>query len=254
MSSLSLIVPNLNEKSSLPTFFESLVNQSFKDFEVIIVDGFSVDGSIEVMERYLDKLRLMMVFDEERRIGLIRNKGSSLASGEILVHSSSDTYFNPDFMRDIVKSFEVDEHLISLTGLTYPLNASATCHLAYHGFDFLRYCLTRFFKKYRPSGNFLAIKRNVFEVLGGFPPVYINEDGLLGYRIDDYARLNGYECKFNLSMWVGHHAKRFKNRNGLKTVLFYFYVFGNLAPCLRRFFKHLEAESGEKFVSRSDLY
>mgnify|MGYP001059217705 CR=1 FL=1 len=250
---ISVVVPNLNEAKYLPTFLDSLRSQTYKNFEVIIVDGGSTDGSIRIAEGYGFA---RVIVDKTRNIGYIRNVAAKFASGDILFQTSSDTYLEPHLLEKIVKFYMEHPNVISLAGRTYPLGTSIISHLAYQAFDLLRFLLTISpmpIHKYRPSGNVTTIRRDVFEEIGGFPNVPINEDGLFGQRIDEYVKRTGKRVVFHLGLWIGHNVKRFEAKGGLKTLLFYFYVFGNLFPLLKPLLKHIERRSAETFKTRSDL-
>lgn len=97
------------------------------------------------------------------------------------------------------------------------------------------------------------IKRDIFEKLGGFPEVCINEDGLLGQKLDQLLLDYPGNVKYDLGMCVHHHVKRFEERGSIKTLLFYLYVFGNLFPMLKPVFYRIEKHSAEIFKNRSDL-
>ena len=97
------------------------------------------------------------------------------------------------------------------------------------------------------------IRRDIFERVGGFPEVCINEDGLLGQKLDQLLIRSDVKVRYDLEMYVHHHVKRFEERGSLKTILFYFYVFGNLFPMLKPFLYKIESHSAEIFKSRSDL-
>ena len=250
---ISLIAPNLNEAKYLPTFLKSLESQTHQDFQLIIIDGGSTDGSVQIAEGFG---RARVVVDETRNIGYIRNVGSSFATGDILFHTSSDTYLEPTLLEKIAKFYEEYPNVVALAGRTFPLGTNVFAHLGYHIFDFLRYLFTLSpfpLHKFRPSGNFTTIKREVFEELGGFPEVPINEDGLFGQKMDDYVQKTGKRVVFHLGYYVGHNVKRFEKVGGIRTILFYIYVLGNLFPILKPLLRHIELRSGRTFKMRSDL-
>lgn len=253
---ISIIVPNLNEAAVLRKFLISLENQTDPDFEVIVVDGGSQDNSVEILEEFIDRgnLELSWIEDKTRCIGYVRNRGSQLAEGELLFHTSSDVMLDPWIIDRIYSIFEKDPLLIGLTARTKPVSNQILCHVAYQGFDLLRWFFTKLpgsFKKFRPGGNFFVIKRDLFCLLGGFPEVCINEDGLLGQKMDPL--LSHYHVRYDLGMCVHHHVKRFEERGSMKTILFYFYVFGNLFPLLKPLLYKIESHSAEIFKTRSDL-
>ena len=128
-----------------------------------------------------------------------------------------------------------DPRLIALTARTKPVSNKILCHMAYQGFDLLRWFFTKLpgsMKKFRPGGNFFVIRSTPFWKVGGFPEVCINEDGLLGQKLDQLLMDSDARVKYDLSMCVHHHVKRFEEKGSIKTILFYLYVFGNLFPML----------------------
>lgn len=251
---ISIVVPNLNEAPFLRKFLISLERQSCQDFEVIVVDGGSTDGSQEILEEFTHRLNLSWVENFKRNIGFVRNVGAKWADGDLLFHTSSDVMLDPWIIYEVKNHFMRDPGLISLTARTKPVSEKILCHLAYQGFDLLRWAFTKLpgsLRKYRPGGNFFVIRSWAFWKVGGFPEVCINEDGLLGQQIDQ--RLSSWKVRYDLSMCVHHHVKRFEERGSLKTILFYLYVFGNLFPMLKPIFHKIESHSAEIFKTRSDL-
>jgi len=256
---ISIIVPNLNEERYLRKFLISLLRQMDQDFELILVDGGSTDSSRAVVDQFEKdhpgiRFSITKLIDTRRNIGAVRNRGSVCARGDLLFHTSSDVMLDPWIISRIKRLFVEDPLLIGLTARTKPVSDKILCHIAYQGFDLLRWFFSKLpgsLKKFRPGGNFFVIKRDLFCLLGGFPEVYINEDGLLGQKMDQL--LTNYHVKYDLEMCVHHHVKRFEERGSLKTILFYLYVFGNLFPMLKPLLYKIEAHSAEIFKNRSDL-
>jgi len=257
---ISIVVPNLNEERYLRKFLISLTRQTEKDFEVIVIDGGSTDGSLEICSQFKRKLCLSVIINRKRNIGYVRNVGCSIARGDLIFNTSSDVMLDPWIIYEVKTKFRRDPGLISLTARTKPVSDRILCHIAYQGFDLLRWAFSKLpgsLRKYRPGGNFFVIKKWAFDLLGGFPEVTINEDGLLGQKVDQLLIDPGFhvrfKVKFDLSMCVHHHVKRFEERGSLKTIMFYLYVFGNLFPMLKPLLYKVEAQSAEIFRNRSDL-
>lgn len=256
MTQISVVAPNLDEERFLPCFLASLANQTFKDFDVVIVDGGSKDKSLSIIKKYGLLLDIKLIIDKTRNIGYIRNVGSFASQGQIIVQTSTDTYFEPKLLEKVADFYTRNPKLISLAARTFPMGTSPITHAAYQAFDFLRFLFTVSpfpLHKYRPSGNFMCIRKRDFLRIGGYPEVRINEDGLLGQKLDLIFAKYHKSVVFSLELWVGHHAKRFETNGGIKSILFYFYVFSNMFPFLKPLLKHLEMKSAETFVSRSDL-
>ena len=254
----SVVAPNFNEMPHIrDMFLESLLNQTFRDFEVVIVDGGSDDGSLGVIEDYYDKLRIIIIDDGKRNIGYIRNVGAHIAKGELMVQTSSDIELPRDCLERLDREFRNRQDLVALGGRTIPTGEGKgiLCWLAYAGFDTLRWFYTTSIiplnsRKFRPAGNFLCIPLHLFWELGGYPEVRINEDGLFGYQVDDYVRKTGKRAEFRLGYSVKHNVKRFKEKGALGAIKFYSYTLALMFPWLSRFTKELEEESAKEFADR----
>lgn len=243
---ISIVVPNLNEEEHLPQFLESLNQQTCSYFQLIVVDGGSTDESSRILTRFKNRFPMTVHVDTTRNIGYVRNIGSKLATGDILLHTNSDCYLPPTLLDDISRIYDRDPSLISLCGRTRPLSCSTFCTLSYISYDFLRWLFTNL-GKYRPGGSFFSIRAREFKALLGFPEVEINEDGHLGEDLNSHR----LKCRFDMRLWIGHSpAKRWKG-SGLKGFSHYTYVFGNFLNL--RVFQSLEEHATKRFQQKEKL-
>ena len=83
MPKLSIITVNLNNREGLQRTIDSVVSQTFKDFEWIVIDGGSTDGSKELIEQYADHFAYW-VSEPDKGIYNAMNKGIKVAKGEYL--------------------------------------------------------------------------------------------------------------------------------------------------------------------------
>lgn len=208
--------------------------------ELVVIDGGSWDKSRSLIDEYKESFPITGLINETRNLGFIRNLGARVARGEILVFTNSDAVLPWDLLSNVAFQF-MDSRLQALSGRTIPVNGGALCFAGYHCFDFLRLLFVRL-GRFSPSGNFLAIRKEVFWKMGGFPEVKVNEDGELGSRLSR-ARA---AVRFDWRLKIWHFAKRFR-KGPLKTLLFYSYVFGNFSPKLKRILKHIERKSAMEF-------
>lgn len=89
---LSVITVNYNDREGLLKTVQSVVGQSFKDYEYIIIDGGSTDGSVEVLEKYADKITYW-VSEPDKGIYNAMNKAIDVANGEYCIFmNSGDTF------------------------------------------------------------------------------------------------------------------------------------------------------------------
>lgn len=90
----SIITINYNNRDGLRRTIESVVNQTFRDFEYIIIDGGSTDGSVEVIKEYADRIDYW-VSEPDKGIYNAMNKGILQAHGEYLnFMNSGDCFYN----------------------------------------------------------------------------------------------------------------------------------------------------------------
>jgi glycosyltransferase involved in cell wall biosynthesis len=94
---VSVVMPVYNERPYLEESIRSVLNQSFDDFEFIIVNDGSTDGSKDVMERFSDEDQRIRVFHQENQgIGTSRNRGLRLAHGKYIAVMDGDDVTHTD--------------------------------------------------------------------------------------------------------------------------------------------------------------
>ncbi len=101
---ISIIIPNYNGNKYLRPCLDAVYTQSFKDFELIIIDNASTDGTYEWLKEYPDIKfkRLNKNYGFSRAV----NEGIYLAKGEYVLLLNNDTIMEPDFLEEILKEME----------------------------------------------------------------------------------------------------------------------------------------------------
>lgn len=98
---LSIITINRNNASALKKTIESVVSQTYNDFEYIVIDGASTDESVDVIESYADKISYW-VSEPDTGIYNAMNKGIKRANGDYLLFlNSGDFLINEDTIADV---------------------------------------------------------------------------------------------------------------------------------------------------------
>lgn len=106
MPRVSVIVPNYNHAAFLQQRIESVLNQTFQDVELILLDDCSTDESREVMERYRNHPKVsQVVFNEENSGSAFHqwDKGIAMAKGEWIWIAESDDYAEPTFLERMME-------------------------------------------------------------------------------------------------------------------------------------------------------
>lgn len=109
MPKVSIIVPNFNHAKYLPQRLNSIFNQTYQDFEVIILDDCSKDNSREILTNYQENSKIThLIFDETNSGKPFQqwNKGIGLAEGEWIWIAESDDFAEKDFLIKLIKQTE----------------------------------------------------------------------------------------------------------------------------------------------------
>lgn len=118
---VSVIIPNYNHALYLDERIQSVLNQSYDNFEVIILDDMSTDNSREVIEKYRGNIHVsQIVFNIENSGSTFKQwaKGFSLAKGELIWIAESDDSCSPELLQDLVNEFEKDSELVLVYSLS----------------------------------------------------------------------------------------------------------------------------------------
>ena len=82
MTKVSVIMPALNVAKYIRQCMESVINQTLKDIEIIVIDAGSSDGTLEILKEFEAKdSRVKLINSEKRSYGYQMNKGISIAQG-----------------------------------------------------------------------------------------------------------------------------------------------------------------------------
>lgn len=105
MCKVSVIVPIYQVEAYLPRCLDSILNQSFADFELILVNDGTKDGCPAIMEAYARKdARIRQIHKENGGLSSARNAGLDIAKGEYIAFVDSDDYIDADLLKDAVEA------------------------------------------------------------------------------------------------------------------------------------------------------
>lgn len=107
---VSVIVPAFNREKTIKRCLESILGQSYRSLELIVIDDGSHDRTGAMCDSYEKKDSRVMVFHNENRgVSYSRNEGIRHASGKYLVFVDSDDYINRSYLENLVKKAENEE-------------------------------------------------------------------------------------------------------------------------------------------------
>ena len=109
---LSIITINFNDREGLDKTIQSVINQTYRDFEYIVIDGASTDGSVDVIKKYADRLT-HWVSEPDTGIYNAMNKGTRLAQGEYCLYLNSGDFLAADDVLERTLSHNFTEDIVS---------------------------------------------------------------------------------------------------------------------------------------------
>ena len=106
---LSIIVPVYNVKEYLPTCLDSILAQPFSDYEILLIDDGSKDGSGEICDNYASKdTRIKVIHKSNGGLSSARNAGLDQCMGNYISFIDSDDYLVGDYYSDAIKLLNQD--------------------------------------------------------------------------------------------------------------------------------------------------
>ena len=108
---ISVIVPVYNTKRYLPKCLDSIASQTFTDFEVLMIDDGSTDGSGEICEQYSrNDSRFITIHQSNQGVSVSRNNGLQRARGKYISFVDSDDYIHPQMLELLYKAIRQGDY------------------------------------------------------------------------------------------------------------------------------------------------
>ena len=189
---ISVVVPLYNKVNEVCRAIDSVFSQTVQDFELIIVDGGSTDGSLEAIQKYIDDERFTLIHQKSKGVASGRNEGIVASKYDMIAFLDADDEWYPTFLE-----------MILYLRKKYPeAGLYATAYAPCYGDDvgeprlgdlpkapwdgilpsYFKTSALAFVYPFLPSS--VAIPKKTFEIIGMFNPAYrIGEDAELWGRI-----------------------------------------------------------------------
>lgn len=208
MNFFSIIIPLYNRPAEIRELLDSLTQQTYKHFEVVVVEDGSTEKSEEIVASFRDRLEAKYFFKENSGPGLSRNYGATRASGDYFIFLDSDCIVPATYLQEIED--ELAEHPVdafggpdraheSFTDLQKAINYSMTSILTTGGIRGKKKSM----EKFHPRSFNMGFSRRVFEVTGGFSGMRFGEDIDMSIRIMEA----GFQTRLFPAAYVYHKRR-----------------------------------------------
>lgn len=119
MPEISIVIPVYNGADFIKRCYNSIKNQTFKDYEIIFVDDESKDNSLEILKELENKdNKVKVISQENKKQGGARNTGLKAANGNYISFVDIDDYISEDFLESLYNTIKKYDADISMTGVT----------------------------------------------------------------------------------------------------------------------------------------
>ncbi len=176
---ISIIIPTLNEEKHIHRLLDSLKNQDFKNFEIVIVDASNNNKTINVIKKYKTDLTINII-KSKKNVSFQRNLGVKKAKTQYIIFIDADSV--PDNKTIGKTYFEMkNKNIESGGGHTYPLSSKVLYNIYYLLF---RIFTRIFYKMDGINGCYIFTKKSIHEKIKGF-----NEEIILAEDYEYTKRL-----------------------------------------------------------------
>lgn len=109
---ISVIIPVYGVEKYIRQCLDSVINQTYKNLEIIIVNDGTKDNSMKIVEEYLDDERIKVINKENGGLSSARNRGMGEATGEYISFVDSDDWLEINIYQEVAKILEKDDEII----------------------------------------------------------------------------------------------------------------------------------------------
>ena len=167
---ISIITVVWNNKVTIKDAIDSVLKQTYKDIEYIIIDGASSDGTIDIVKSYGDKIT-KFVSEPDHGLYDAMNKGIALATGDVVGILNSDDFYIDEFViQKVVKVFEEKQCDSMFADLVFVKPDDLEKTVRYY--DSSKFHPSKFAYGWMPAHPTFFVKREVYERYGVFKTDY----------------------------------------------------------------------------------
>lgn len=218
-SKISIVTPVYNSSQYIEKCIKSIMGQTYQNYEHIIMDGGSTDGTLEIIGKYLGKYPVKLVSEADKGMYDAINKGFSRASGEILCWLNADDYYFP-WTLQIVGTVFAKKRIDWLTGIPSNTVKYGEQELVYLMPNLPAVYCTPMIKRGYYNGRSMYFvqqescffSRKLWQKSGGLKSQYkLAGDYHLWKEFAKYAKLYTVHC--NLASFRIHEGQKSSNRD-----------------------------------------
>lgn len=202
--SLSVVIPAFNEEKNIGKTLKSVVQQSEKADEIIVVDNNSKDRTAEIAKSF----GAIVIEAKKSGIANARNEGFNFSKSEIIARVDADTTVPPDWIKRIKEDLS-DKNIDAVTGPCYYLNLPSFLQISHFPVIVFFNFLKLIYKQYMIFGLNMAVKRSAWNKVKDelcMDDKLVHEDFDLSIHLWKYGKI-----KFDSGLIVSSSPRKWKS-------------------------------------------
>ena len=122
MKQVTIILPVYNAENYVGRCIDSIINQTYEDFEIMVINDGSTDSSYEILKEYEKKYpdKIILINQENKGVSKTRNESIKRANSKYIMFVDNDDYLDKDYIETYVKAIETGESDIVVGGFRRP--------------------------------------------------------------------------------------------------------------------------------------
>jgi glycosyltransferase involved in cell wall biosynthesis len=214
---LSFIIPTLNEQRLLPKLLSDLKSQKATNFEIIVVDARSDDGTIDEILKFEKLLPLRLIETKKRNVAFQKNMGAHRAKGQYLIFIDADCRIPTIFTRELQKSIESNKRLMYFPKVE-ALNGTQVDERLFEIFNHTLE-LSQVIGRPLATAGCMIFEAGIFKFIGEFDPKILERRGIgEDHEIIVRARQYGIVAKCLKTVTYKYSLRRFEKEGRLQTL------------------------------------
>ncbi|UZE93505.1 MAG: glycosyltransferase [Candidatus Nealsonbacteria bacterium] len=205
---ISIITVVLNGKKTIEKTLKSVLEQGYENIEYIIIDGGSTDGTLDIINRYKDKIK-KIVSEPDKGIYDAMNKGIAMASGDIIgILNGDDLYADGNVIKKVVEKMEEDKADVCWGDLIY-VNANNSDKIVRY-WKSSEYKEGKFQKGWMPPHSTFFVKKQIYKKYGVFNldfPISADYELMLRF-LEKYKLKSCYMSQVLVKMRIGGQSNK----------------------------------------------
>lgn len=196
MPKYSIVIPVFKRRDEVKELMDSLLEQRFPDFEIVIVEDGSPEPCENLVMSYADTLNIQYFYKKNSGPGLSRNYGVERAKGEYIILFDSDCLIPANYFEEVEKFLAhtpldcwggPDDAHASFSDTQKAINYTMTSFITTGGIRGKK----KQVDKFQPRSFNMGFKKEIYDKIGGFSTLHPGEDPDLSYRIMDAGYRTG---------------------------------------------------------------